>query len=55
MTTATETTQDVKPKALIGSCGGCTYNYNSGTKCYDRNGAGGCTGKWARKNPALTR
>jgi hypothetical protein len=45
MSTATETPEDVKPKPLIGGgCGGCTYTYNQATKCYDRNGTGGCMG-----------
>lgn len=45
MTIATGTPKDVKNQPRIGGgCGGCTYTFNSGTGCYDRQGAGGCTG-----------
>jgi hypothetical protein len=44
MTGATETTQNTIPRPMIGGCGGCTYTYDPQGGCYNRQGAGNCSG-----------
>jgi hypothetical protein len=44
MTVATGTSPNVNPRASFGGCGGCTYTYDPEGGCYNRQGAGNCSG-----------
>ena len=44
MAVATGTPSSVNPRATFGGCGGCTYTYDPDGGCYNRQGAGNCTG-----------
>lgn len=39
----TGTTKHAGGRPRLGGCGTCTYNFDPGTGCYDRQGTGGCT------------
>jgi hypothetical protein len=44
MAVATGTPSSVNPRATFGGCGGCTYTYDPDGGCYNRQGAGNCSG-----------